>query len=843
MVQDHLDSRLKAAYDLVETGHIKVLSLDIFDTLLWRQVPHYEDIFLLLGKQFLKDKRLISAVTAESFADLRKHAEQKARQIKSVPPHLAEVTLPEIYWQLKPIFKQLSLEQMLLGEGEGIYGDDVSALVRTEFELEKKLIHFNPAIVQLALFAEQKKVPVVLVSDTYFEENHILQFLAKEPRLNFHQLFLSCEYGCSKQGGLFKIVLQKLNVRRESILHIGDNLKSDIKAASCLGIKTLHFSKYDPDFEDILRREWSTDLSNRTPLLDDKEGDFGLTSLRCQMGYHSHLQSLKLEERFYWKYGAQVLGPILWGFIHWVYERCHSMGQNKVFCLMREGKLYAELIQRYAPYYPGHQLEATPLWVSRVFMSHAAITDGGGRELTALMKVFIEKANVETFLKCLGLDVDQMGKWKEKRHMLLEDKRLKKSLIKSLQDPSLKRQIIQYALLKRQRFFKYLSTCVQIQSPNQMTLVDVGWKGTTQGALQHMLHLINSPATVNGLYLGTLNTFRDGIQDGSIREGFLFRGGHPKTTRAYQKGLFVLEQTATAETGVGPLADIDENGNIVTHPMWFTPQQQHQASLVQKGIFAFFDRIGPYLKSGEIMYQPNTEMLPNQLRSLLVRSMTSTTRREAKKFGPWKHEHSSVEYSTESIGKNKYYDQFIKDMLPSEVFKAHGLNWLSAYTAKKSKYLTLATQAVLLNTLHPRCFLSEDHYAFSIFLDTGKNFPEKPHTQVKLRSNPNRHFYSLTKLFSTQKPIKRIQLTLSFPLSLVRIKSLRMAVFDKSGPEPTHLTFFEKTERSSEIACLSGKQMDQNTFFCEGPLQLMYAFKPSQIYHIRMSLCCEMFRF
>lgn len=844
MEKCNLDSRLEVAYELIQSGTIAVLSLDIFDTLLWRQVPHFEDLFLILGRRFQKEGWLIPAVTPESFVQLRCEAESKARQIKAIPPQISEVTLPEIYWQLQPIFVKLTLEQMIAGTSKGIFPGEVSELVGLELALEKEFIHSDRQIVSLLLFARQKNIPVVLVSDTYFEEQSMRELLTCDPHLSCIQhLFLSCEYGCGKQQGLFNRVVEQLGVPAARILHIGDHEKSDGLAASEAGIRTLAYPKYDNEFEEILEREWSNALSRRSQCLDERCGDFGLTALRAKIANHVDLDSLKSENRFFWKYGAQVLGPILFGFIHWIYERCKAMGQTQVFCLMREGKLYAELIRRFAPYYPEYTLQATPLWVSRVFITHASIGSGNGKELNALIKTFLEQVTVGTFWSYLGLDSSSMGRWTHYRHVMLEDPSLSRALIADLlTDEPVRKQIVHNAATKRDRFLKYLSGLTDLSAPGQMTLVDIGWGGTAQGAMQQILKRNDSPLWLHGLYLGTTQTIHEGLLEGIVREGYLFRGGYPYTGNAHKKGCFVLEQTATAETGVGPLEDIDEEGKIVTHPLWISAKQKQQAEIVQRGIFAFFDHLGPYVRSKEIVLDDESEALHNQLRAVFIRSMTNATEAEAMKFGHWQHEHAPARHLTQTIGKNRYYDDFIKDMLPIAAFKESGLNWLSAYTAKQSKYLTLATQAVWLETLPPQCFLSEDRYSLSVFLDTGRDFPQKAHRHIALRSNPNRHFYTLVRLFSSKKPVQRVRLKLDFPESLVRIRSLRMTVFDRSTPEPKQLTFFENNADSAEIVSGSGQRMNANTFYCDGPLQLIYAFVPQQVYHIRLKLCCEMFK-
>src|SRR5919206_325983 len=77
---DLKDARLRRAAALLEQGDIAVLSLDIFDTLLWRTVPEPVDTFPLLGRRLQELGKLSPRVAVPVFARLRQEAEARARR-------------------------------------------------------------------------------------------------------------------------------------------------------------------------------------------------------------------------------------------------------------------------------------------------------------------------------------------------------------------------------------------------------------------------------------------------------------------------------------------------------------------------------------------------------------------------------------------------------------------------------------------------------------------------------------------------------------------------------------------------------------------------------------------
>lgn len=840
------DFRLLHAYRMIDSGEIALLSLDVFDTLFWRKVPKPEDLFLILGSRLKEQGWLIPAITPPMFAQLRQKAEERARFNKKCFLQTSEVNLHEIYWELTGAFSKLSLEDMLERRGVGIYEKEVTEALALEVNLEKELIQIDLNVVQLLRYAKKQKLRLLLVSDTYFEESQILAFLFLfQLTHEIDQIYLSSEYGCSKQNGLFERLLEKENIAASKILHIGDHLKSDVKGARSIGMKTVHYERVEAPFAEILQREWPCDLNKRREFLDLKEGDFGLTSLRAKMAYHRSLKDLKKEDRFFWKYGARVLGPILFGFIHWIYDRCHERGENKVFCLMREGHFYAQLIKRFAPFYPNHVLEVKELWVSRLFMTHASITHGNKDELMAIMHVFLENFTIEMFCRHLGLQIDQMSKWKEYRHMMLEDPILRKSFALSLfNHREWRKRIIEVAQQKRERYVNYLSELIDPHSSKPITLVDVGWSGTAQKSLHQIFQLENIQCPLYGLYLGTTETTRTKFLEGIECEGYLFKGGYPDYGNGHKKGYFmgfILEQMATAAAGVGSFQEIGEEGEILTYPLLISEGQKKEAALVQEGVFAFFDSLFPYLKSGSIHWNAHSEALQNQLRTIFIRSMVNTTKSEAEKFGSWHFEHGYTSQMVQPIGKNDYYERFIQDMLPIHAFKESGLNWLSAYAAKNSKYLTLTSQAVWLNILPAHCFLSEDTLSLDLYIDTEGDFKQRAHKKCLLRSNANRNFYTLAKLFTRKKTMRRLQFKISSPNTLLRIKSLRLTCYDRQSSEPYLKILFEEGSNHN-LECVHGLQLNGNTFYCDESLKLNHTFMTPEIYQVDIKLCCEMFK-
>lgn len=822
------DLRLEPAYQLIDKKKIDLLSIDVFDTLLWRKVPEPIDLFLLLGKRLSEEGWLIEAVDPEVFAVLRVDAERIAREKKQPDPFLptAEVSLEEIYWSLSGIFRKITVEEMVQGKKGILSESDVSELIEIEIAFEKEFLVLDQNVANLIEYAHHKKISVILVSDTYFSETDLKRFINKEERI-----FVSSEQGCGKQTGLFKTVLNEMKVNPKRMLHIGDNPKSDCLAAAEHKIPFIFYTKYDKELKKIIEKEWPQEEIDKLNQLDFKQGDFGFSALRSRLSHHTAMKELSKRNRFLWRYGATVLGPIHAGFICWIYERCRELNVTQLYCLMREGKLYAELIERMSFLFPNQPLKPIELWGSRQFMRQASIFEASRSELVALMNCSpAAPFTVKTFCTMLGLDLSKISKFKKYEHVKLDDYDFADQLIDHLiANEELRYQMLQASAKKRKNYIKYLSSLVNLQETEKLVLADVGWAGSTQGMLQRMLYLERYQTKIEGFYLNTDQSSRYSLLQGYPREGFLLKAGMPKEMhRGVRRGLFILEQ-ASSTFGEGSLKDINDQGDPITNPVVTSPAQEKEAAIVRAGISTFCEEFGKQIQQEAIQFNSKSDALRKQLQQILIRASNLPTPDEVSHFKEWGHDHVSGRSKAHLLGKDNYYEQFIGAILPGG-FEPEDwrITWPAAYAAQYDENWELAAHLVRLKKLPPKGLLSHDAFPLRIFLDTGKGFGKRAKEVIELRSNANRKFYRYFKIWSIKKPIQGIQFELEMGQNkMVRFNSIRMELHRIGEPLPIALELFEEG---------SHKVKSKN-----GIIKLKHKFYDKDIYLILINFCCEMY--
>lgn len=203
--------------DAITSNSTKVVSFDIFDTLLLRKTYNPTDVFDIMNSE-LKDT--LKNIKCDNFKSMRVDAENKALE------HFkwGEVTFDEIY---NYFITNYNLSKEIVEE-----------LKTKEIKYELKLSLPRKTAKDLYDIAALNDKKIVYTTDMYLPKDVILKLLKQSGYSTENELFLSCEKKKSKHSGeLFKLVIQKTKSSPNEIVHIGDNETSDVLMANRSGIK------------------------------------------------------------------------------------------------------------------------------------------------------------------------------------------------------------------------------------------------------------------------------------------------------------------------------------------------------------------------------------------------------------------------------------------------------------------------------------------------------------------------------------------------------------------------------------------------------------------------------
>ncbi|MCK7514860.1 MAG: HAD-IA family hydrolase [Desulfobacterales bacterium] len=202
----------------------EIVSFDIFDTLLCRNVLEARDVFKLVEKKLKLDNVNLDF----SFAHARYNVELNLRsEIKAL--NKREISFELIYQRMQELYN--------------LSDETFQTLKNTEISAEFYLSQPKKQAFEVYKLAKSLNKKIIAISDTYFDSETVFELLRKGG-YSLDRLFLSAEYMATKhQGELFDLVVENLKINPEKVLHIGDNYESDIINASKRGFITYYIPK------------------------------------------------------------------------------------------------------------------------------------------------------------------------------------------------------------------------------------------------------------------------------------------------------------------------------------------------------------------------------------------------------------------------------------------------------------------------------------------------------------------------------------------------------------------------------------------------------------------------
>ena len=674
------NSWLQEAAARIQAGAYRVLSLDIFDTTVWRTYPTPSDLFLTLGARASDRGWLYPSSPPETLAATRTDCELRARRRKA---WTSEVTLDEIYDE----FPQGFLRDA--GPGD---------LKNLELELERRATFPHPEVVALIDFARQRGLQIAFVSDTYFPESHLRTILP----VTGDYLIPSCTYGISKVEGLHRALLEISGVKAEKILHIGDNLEADVQAPARMGISTLWFPKFTPPWNGAVQEELPAVRSDRVAFFASG-GDYGLTSLRS-MALNSNGNLLDVHQAW----GATVLGPAMAAFCEWILERCRAEQIPACLFLMREGRILRRMIHRIDPQFPAFEC-----YISRYAAVMANILSGSEEELST----FLARPGptpAGRLLGPLGIIPEEIPISED---CLIEPAEAAKLARVIHERRELRRKALAAAQQTRTGLMLHLNHILP-ELPARLGIVDLGYGGTIQRCLQRIFNHWGLPVQTHGLYFITNASIGKVHETGAAAEGYLADRGYPvAVAHTFSRSPEVFEQSLMAHCG--STVGYEQSGKPVLDDLHVSAEQLETVDKVQNAALDFLDIWADHRSK----VGADSRALRPFVTSLVVRAITSPTEEEIEALGSWRHDENFGSTNTRTLAGCTLPSVYLEHLSAQQLvgLRSQEVYWLFALARRLGRPLGEAAKAIFLRRIPAEAFQSTlPPVEMTVFWDDGR---------------------------------------------------------------------------------------------------------------------------
>lgn len=479
-------------------GH-KIVSFDIFDTLIHRTVHRPADVFDTISARLqYNDFGLMNPEIASSFAQQRITAEMQARTRLMASHHTPEVGLTEIYDVLTELL--------------GLSPKQREFLLQQELDLEERLCHPNPVMQALFSMAQQDGLQIVLCSDMYLPPGFIEKLLTRCGYAKPYTLLVSGEQRKSKhEGTMYHEVLRRFSAPPHKIIHFGDNEHADVKIARKTGIKSELFDYLQKRIEPQLR----TPLQK--PLRDGHIWSLMMGSIRRQL--------MEKEYDFWGDIGLQVFGPLILGKILWMTQLARRNRVERMLFFARDAYLLHEVFKRY-PELLGSNVELKYCYFSRAALLLPSFVD---LPVNRLCHLFSGRATrtVSYHLTKLSINpnlyVEQIKRagYRSAEEMVPNGDMRMLSLLNSLWHI-----ILLEAKRKRPLPLRYVAELAD--GASRLGIVDIGWTGNMQGGFARLLQLMRTDFQIHGFYLGTFELLTQNHLPRNVFHGYLVNENHPR---------------------------------------------------------------------------------------------------------------------------------------------------------------------------------------------------------------------------------------------------------------------------------------------------------------------------
>jgi len=444
----------------------EIISFDIFDTLLLREVLNPTDIFDVVEQY---DKLV-------GFKEKRIKAENKARIISDEE----DVSLNEIY-KYMDVSEKYEIDREL------------------EFLVKNKYMH------EIFKYAQEKNKRIIIITDMYLPQEIINKMLLINDYFDYEALFVSNEVGKTKaSGSMYSYVKDSLNIDVTKWLHIGDNNTSDCKNANSNGISSYYYKALREKIH--IKKDYSLAYSVMKAL---------------QINYLCSI------EHDYWHgFGVLNVSSLMWGFTSWLTTKITQTNIKEFYFLSRDGYLpfrVYEQIQKKKTGLP----KGSYLLASRRAYQFPNIINMGKEEavkvLTAFNPALGQNLTIGEVLNNIGLEFE-FYKMQLKSYGFNDSKDVLKGFKEQYKAQDFLLEIyddvVDKLSVERDLVVEYLVS-KEVLENESINVVDIGWRGSTQNSIQDLLNV-----NTYGYYFGSSDDIHENIRQNV--DGYYFDCGLPK---------------------------------------------------------------------------------------------------------------------------------------------------------------------------------------------------------------------------------------------------------------------------------------------------------------------------
>ncbi|CNI98071.1 hypothetical protein [Yersinia intermedia] len=521
-----------------EVDHLRVamadseaISFDLFDTLAERDFVEPHELFLFiepLVRKLLNNKNF-------QFHTIRRQAEIELRRDSRGD---FEITLDQIYERFEKFYP--------------IDSETLEKIKLIEIDAEITLVHPKSEMIREYYFSKLICKTTNVITDIYLDQCVIERILNKIGVRDYDKLLVSSEQKTRKHNGTIypeylSFLNKNYNIPTNKALHIGDNSHADGSMAKKHGMKSYVFQKSMDNYKQSKISQVMAASIKSSGISSSVLN--GMFANKYNAGHWFKINKTSIFRGDEYNYGYMAIGPLVVGFVQWLYRRAKRLGIDKLYFLSRDGWVLKQVYDKLYKDTPSAP-KSFYLYSSRRAAMVASI-----REIDDIIEIASQNFNarsISDFLESrFGINSDDIDKktfqdFGFKKDSVVSPYFDQGKLFKFLKKIS--GMIISNAEKERNSYLDYLNELNFINNSKNknIAVVDIGYSGS----MQYYLKKILQADVLHGFYFLTHHHSRDFFQNDHF-EGYLQNLDDHKIP--YRHGLndhvFIFEAALSAPEG------------------------------------------------------------------------------------------------------------------------------------------------------------------------------------------------------------------------------------------------------------------------------------------------------
>jgi HAD superfamily hydrolase (TIGR01549 family) len=455
---------------------VRYFCFDYFDTLVVREVQaeYTKHLVSRLHSLLLKGLQ-----TPEQLYSLRQHLELQLCQQRAAAGGELEFYIPD----LAPVYREhlapfLSQLPLLPQEEAGF----TELLLGIETAVEKAVQKPCQEMVQVVNVLRQRGLSTVLISDFYLPSPFFQEMLAHQHLFDlFDHIYVSADHGLAKGSGrLYEKVTQDLHCTPQELFIIGDNPHADIARAQEKGLYCLQF--INPRQKSFYQ-QWQPQ------------------QIDAQVEVYKRFDQAVAPKGLF-----KEMGSTLWLFTWKLLQTLLHKQVRQVFFCSKEGEFLKSLFdQMQVDLFGGPVIRSHYLLVSRKATFLASLQPLEEEDFSRLFAHYRD-ISLRDFLLSLNFTEDLAASLCQEAGLDFQTRlphlAAQPAFAQLLAFPPFQKHYAQQRRSQRENFQAYLQSFALPDLHGEgLHLVDVGWKGSIQ---DNIWHVLEKEVAIQGYYIGYL---------------------------------------------------------------------------------------------------------------------------------------------------------------------------------------------------------------------------------------------------------------------------------------------------------------------------------------------------